>query len=288
MDGRETWPFDATGIPPARILAVPGRGEFFVRDSGGDGPPILLLHGWMFSADLNWGLSYESLVRAGYRVLAVDHRGHGRGLRSRKPFRLADCAADCAAILRESDALGATVVGYSMGGAIAQILAHDHRAAVGGVVMCATSAHFTSPLMKRTWRAMPALRVALGLGGGGAWERALSQMGLPSGPRVKWVAAELSRDSAADIAEAGRELGRHDGRSLLPAIRQPAAVVITSRDRSVPPSFQRELARGLNATVHEVAADHMAVATHVEEFNSALLEALASVAERRAAARASV
>jgi 3-oxoadipate enol-lactonase len=261
---------------------VPGRGEFFLRDSGGDGQPVLLLHGWMFNADLNWGLAYPSLIDAGYRVLAIDHRGHGRGLRSRKPFRLSDCAADCAAVLRETGAIGATAVGYSMGGAITQLLAHDHRDSVNAVIMCATSAHWSSPLMKRTWRAMPALRVALGVGGVAAFERALDQMGFPRGPRSSWVAAELSRGSARDIAEAGRELGRHDARSWLSEIRKPAASVITTLDRSVPPEFQVALATGLGASIHEVAADHLAASSHVEQFNSALLEALASVNSKAA------
>lgn len=149
--------------------------------------------------------------------------------------------------------------------------------------MCATSAHFSSPQMRRTWRAMPALRFALGVGGAGAWERALGQMGIPKGPRSQWIAAELSRGSAADIAEAGRELGRHDARPLLAAVRHPAASVVTARDRSVPPSFQHELASGLRATVHEVEADHMAVASDPDGFNSALLAALDSVESRKQA-----
>ena len=86
--------------PPAgRIVHVPGRGEFFLRDSGGDGPALLLLHGWMVSADLNFLTVYDALADAGYRVLALDHRGHGRGLRTPQPFRLEDCAADVAAVL---------------------------------------------------------------------------------------------------------------------------------------------------------------------------------------------
>jgi alpha-beta hydrolase superfamily lysophospholipase len=36
----------------------------------------------MFSADLNWYTTYGALEEAGYRVLAVDHRGHGRGIRT--------------------------------------------------------------------------------------------------------------------------------------------------------------------------------------------------------------
>src|SRR5690348_11050534 len=67
-------------MPPARTVHVPGRGEFFVRDTGGDGPPLLLLHGWTASADLNWYAQYGPLAAAGYRVIALDHRGHGRGL----------------------------------------------------------------------------------------------------------------------------------------------------------------------------------------------------------------
>src|SRR6185312_9352136 len=87
-------------MPPARTVSVPGRGEFFLRDTGGDGPVVMLLHGWMASADLNWSGAYGDLGDAGYRVLAIDHRGHGRGLRGLVPFRLTDCAADAADVLR--------------------------------------------------------------------------------------------------------------------------------------------------------------------------------------------
>src|SRR5437588_12932364 len=87
-------------MPPARTVRVPGRGEFFLRDTGGDGPAVMLLHGWMASGDLNWCGAYQDLIAAGYRVLAIDHRGHGRGLRPLTPFRLADCAADAAEVMR--------------------------------------------------------------------------------------------------------------------------------------------------------------------------------------------
>ena len=50
-------------MPPARTVLVPGRGEFFIRDTGGDGPPAMLLHGWMASADLNWCGAYTALTR---------------------------------------------------------------------------------------------------------------------------------------------------------------------------------------------------------------------------------
>ena len=95
MRRRPRWaPEPPVELPEGRIVHVPGRGEFFLRDTGGHGTPVLLLHGWMFQSDLNWFRTYGPLADAGYRVLAVDHRGHGRGLRTPEPFRLVDCAHD--------------------------------------------------------------------------------------------------------------------------------------------------------------------------------------------------
>jgi hypothetical protein len=58
-------------LPPARTVHVRGRGEFFVRDSGlfepsADRPTVMLLHGWMATADLNWVGAYNDLIAAGY------------------------------------------------------------------------------------------------------------------------------------------------------------------------------------------------------------------------------
>lgn len=86
--------------PPGGLVRVPGRGEFFLRDSGGDGTPVVLLHAWMFPSDLNWFRCYDPLVHAGYRVLAIDHRGHGRGLRTHEPAVAADGEVFAALLVR--------------------------------------------------------------------------------------------------------------------------------------------------------------------------------------------
>jgi pimeloyl-ACP methyl ester carboxylesterase len=265
-------------LPPGRILHVPGRGEFFLRDSGGADPSVLLLHGWMFSADLNWFRSYAALRTAGYRVLAVDHRGHGRGLRTYAPFRLEDCAADAAAVLETLETGPALVAGYSMGGPITQFLARDHPEAVRGMVLCATSREWADPRMKALWNGAAAIRLLLGLAPYAAWRRGLRAAGFPDSPATTWVTAELTRGSARDLAEAGRELGRFDSRPWVGSLAVPAAVVVTTKDTGVPPYKQRELAEALGAPTFDVPADHAAATANADLFNPALLAALEAVA----------
>jgi 3-oxoadipate enol-lactonase len=269
-------------VPPGSALVLPGRGETFVRDSGGGGPTLLLLHGWVVSADLNWIRCYEPLVAAGYRVVAIDHRGHGRGIRSPAPFRLVDCAADAAAVVEQLDCGPVTAVGYSMGGPIAQLLARDHREHLDGIVLCATSREWQDPEVRRVWRTMGLLRLILGFAAPGFWRTLIEISGMPAGDSLAWELAEISRGNPVDIAEAGRELGRFDSRPWLADVTAPASVVVTSRDRSVPPRHQRELARQLDAPVVEVNADHFAPSEPDGSFSEALLEAIAALRARLA------
>src|SRR3954467_10562013 len=208
-------------MPPARTVHVPGRGEFFVRDTGGDGPPLLLLHGWTASADLNWYAQYGALARAGYRVIALDHRGHGRGLRALNDFDLTDCADDAAAVVQALGAAPAHVAGYSMGGPISLLAARRHPDAVRAIVLCATSSHWRSPRIAGFWWTMAVWRFVLALAPYGLWRAGLRAAGLPDSAQTTWATSELVRGSARDVAEAGRELGRFDARPWLDAITVP-------------------------------------------------------------------
>lgn len=283
-------PEPPVALPPGRILHVPGRGEFFVRDTGeADGSTVLLLHGWMFSSDLNWFTTYADLQAAGHRVIALDHRGHGRGLRSPEPFRLQDCADDAAAVLRELDATPALVVGYSLGGAVAQLVARDHPDVTSGIVLCATANEWSDPKLRVLWGAMAGLRLLLGLSPEGIWRRVMVLMGEEGGTGTDWQAAELGRGSSVALAEAGRELGRFDSRPWNGALTVPAAVVVTRDDTSVPPAKQHALAASLGAPAFEAPGTHGAVTMLPDTFNPVLLAALDQVAtagERRVAAKA--
>jgi pimeloyl-ACP methyl ester carboxylesterase len=281
-------------LPPGRLEHVPGVGELFVREAPGppDGPVILLLHGWMFPADLNWFTCYGPLAEVG-RVIAIDHRGHGRGPRPSTPFRLTSAADDAAALLRHLRTGPAIVVGYSMGGPVTQLLWRRHPDLVAGMVLCATSATFNDSLRERwQWRFMGVLQVLLRVLPRSWWEAGarlqaesdtklnLTRLINQDTPEelkelLPWIISELDRDSAEDVAEAGRELGRYDSRDWIGAVDVPTAVLVTARDRLVPPRRQRDLAaRVPDCLVRELPLDHDGVGARPEIFVPALLEAI--------------
>jgi 3-oxoadipate enol-lactonase len=270
-------------LPPGLIVPVPGRGDMFCRDShpqgGGERGALLLLHGWMFASDVNWWPLYHPLKRAGWRVIAVDARGHGRGLRPEQRFRIADCADDAAALMRVLDVGPTVVLGYSMGGAIAQELARRHPDLLEGLVLIATAAQWrTAPQLRALWTAMGALQLGLRLAPRQTWSATVRA--LYGGVPPSWFAGELTRGAPWDIAEAGREIGRFDSRSWLATVRVPAAVVATTHDVLVPISLQRALAHQLDAPLIVVSAGHLVALTQPEELLTALGQAIEAVAPR--------
>ena len=181
-------------------------------------------------------------------------------------------------MLRTLDLAPAVVVGYSMGGAIAQLIARDHADVVAGLVLSGTAQHFQGRRERRSWRAMAPLGLALSVAPGRVWGAGFARLGVPTGvdSAAAWLRSELLRHSARDIAEAGRELGRFDSRPWLNRIKLPAAVVLTSRDTAVPPHRQQQLADALDASVFDAPIDHIEITTSWRIYNPPLLAAIES------------
>jgi pimeloyl-ACP methyl ester carboxylesterase len=94
-----------------------GSVELHVEDTGGDGRPVVLVHGWPLSGK-SWSAQVPALVEAGYRVVTYDRRGFGE---SSKPgeesqYDYDTLTSDLDAVVRELDLTDLTLVGFSMGG----------------------------------------------------------------------------------------------------------------------------------------------------------------------------
>jgi pimeloyl-ACP methyl ester carboxylesterase len=93
----------------------------------GSGDPILLIHGFASSLQVNWVVPgwAKVLTDAGYRVIALDNRGHGQSTKSYDPgdYTPEKMAGDAAALLNYLGIESAHVMGYSMGARISAFLA---------------------------------------------------------------------------------------------------------------------------------------------------------------------
>jgi 3-oxoadipate enol-lactonase len=274
-------------LPSGAAMELPGRGTTFVRTVPGPpgAPALLLLHGWTATADLNWFTCYEPLGRH-YRVVAIDHRGHGQGIRSKKLFRLEDCADDAMAVC---DVLGIDKIipiGYSMGGPVAQLLWQRHRDRVSGLVLCATSGYFVTSREERL--------SFLGLSGLAAvarltplqarrWLTEQLYLQRKTSQWETWAVEQASLHDWRTVLEAGRAIGSFSSRSWIGEVDVPTSVVITMRDRVIPVRRQVRLFESIHgAEAFRVDGDHDAVIAKADRFVPTLLRSIGSVVDRAA------
>jgi len=104
----------------------------------GAGDPIVLVHGFASSKEFNWvNPSWVGeLTGAGYRVVALDNRGHGASSKPYDPaaYEMTLMAGDVRALLDHLGIARADVMGYSMGARIAAFVAVHHPARVRSAV----------------------------------------------------------------------------------------------------------------------------------------------------------
>jgi pimeloyl-ACP methyl ester carboxylesterase len=270
-------------LPVPSLVHLPGRGRTAVIDTGTPadgvaGPPLILLHALACTGLLTWYPCLDAL-RKRYRVVIFDQRWHGQGIRSPQ-FRLEDCADDVAAV---ADVLGIgrfVVAGYSMGSLVAQLAWRQHPDRVAGAVFGASTTKFyrgasepkgldvvanrLSQLAERRMHAAPA--------------------GDPATKTVgdnRWALAQLRSTSSAEITGAGAVISRFDSSAWIHQMDVPTSVVLTLRDRAIPPEHQRRLARALpQSTTYEIDAGHASCVMNAAAFRPGLVAACASVSVR--------
>jgi 3-oxoadipate enol-lactonase len=258
------------------------------RVSGPAGAPtLLLLHGWTASAALNWFNAYQPLARH-FNVVSIDHRGHGRGIRSWRRFRLEDCADDAVAL---ADVLGierVIPVGYSMGGPIAQLVWRRHRDRVDGLVLCATSRNFRGG--RPAERALFSMMGVASVAARAVPQRVhrtvserLLQARWDDTDLGRWARQQIVANDTRMVVEAGQALGTFSSRDWIGSVDVPTAVVLTEHDSVVPPYRQRKLAEAIpGATVHPVAGDHGVCVMDPAAFVPVLVDACLDVSARAA------
>lgn len=128
--------FESEGLPELPPADQQGSlahdGVRIWYSSHGSGPPLILLHGGLGHSG-NWGYQVPLLLDAGYQVVLIDSRGHGRSTRDSRSYSYELMASDVLAVIDALRINRAALVGWSDGACTALVLARQSPQRVSGV-----------------------------------------------------------------------------------------------------------------------------------------------------------
>jgi pimeloyl-ACP methyl ester carboxylesterase len=103
----------------------------------GEGPPLVLIMGYRLSSAA-WPAKFVDTLAKRFTVVTLDNRGTGQSDKPLTGYALANMARDVAGVLGEIGIETTYMLGYSMGGAIAQEFTRQFPHRVAGLILCAT------------------------------------------------------------------------------------------------------------------------------------------------------
>lgn len=288
-------PLSASPAVEERRIAVGGLSTHYL--TAGHGAPILLLHGDGESA-MDWCRAIPAFARS-HRVLAPSLPGHGSSARwdgDHSPEFFAEFVRDFLAAVGAAE--GITVVGNSLGGAIAVRYALEHSDRVRALILV------DSLGLGREINRLPALQVIPGLGelsvalsrtrrGAGAYARMRAHFAFADARRAPsdWLAEQrrLARVRGVldtSLAAKRKVIGVRGQKALvldaLPRLTMPALVLWGEGDRLLPPAHAYAATERLPRGTHNViaGAGHLPQLEQPERFVDAVVSFLSETTPR--------
>jgi non-heme chloroperoxidase len=249
----------------------------YYEDYGSGDSAILLIHGWGMSLRA-WDYSLDALIDAGFRVVALDHRGCGNSDKDFADLGIKAIAADVVALAEQLKLERVVLNGWSLGGAVAVEAASALAQRCAGLFLtCAASPAYlqksdypyggTEQALADTVAAMSADRVN--------FLAALSQgvcASEVSDDVVRWMLAMFLK-SSPQAAKSLAELGPLDQRDTLASLNVPILSIVGGQDQVVDPQVCRSVSDyNPQASIVEFdSSGHAPFIDETERYNAELI-----------------
>jgi 3-oxoadipate enol-lactonase len=250
--------------------------RIYFQDTGGDGLPIVLAHGFLMDRSM-----FEPQIEAfagDYRLVTWDQRGFGQTEFDSKPFTYWDSADDCLALLDRLQLDRAVIGGMSQGGFVALRAALKAPERIRALILMGTQAGLEDPANVPVYQGMLDDWVTNGPQDELAAIVADIIIARPD-ENERWIARWKARPKEL-VREPGRTLlERDDITDRLGEIEVPALVIHGTEDTAIPMERAEALAHGLAGAgaVVKVPGAHAANLTHPDAVNAAIGEFLAGL-----------
>lgn len=243
-------------------------------DTGGEGPPVVLAHGFLMDREMF--APQVSALREEFRVITWDERGFGETQFDGRPFTYWDSARDCLGLLDHLGIERAVLGGMSQGGFLSMRAALLAPERVRALVLIDTQSGTEDPARLPAYRQMQETWLEVGPVDELAEIVAGLIIGEPELNRV-WIAKwrELPRENMRAVGDA--LFDRDDITDRVGEISCPAIVIHGTADQSIEIELGEQLCRGLpgcSGLVRIEGAPHASNLTHPEQVNAPLLEFL--------------
>jgi len=251
--------------------------RIYYEDYGSGDTAIVLIHGWGMNLRV-WDYSLDALIEAGFRVVALDHRGCGSSDKDFADLSIKAIAADAVALVAHLNLVRVVLNGWSLGGAVAVEAASALAPRCAGLFLtCAASPVYveksdfphggTEQALAETLAAMSADRVN--------FLAAMSQgvcASEVSDDVVRWMLA-IFLQASPQAAKSLAELGPLDQRATLASLAVPILSIVGARDQIVDPEVCRSVGQyNSGATIVELEnAGHAPFIDDTERYNSELI-----------------
>ncbi len=216
----------------------------------GSGAPALVFLHYYGGSSRTWR-HVTSRLAARFRTLAIDHRGWGKSDRPAAGYGLADLAADAEAVIAALRLQSYVLIGHSMGGKVAQLMASRRPAGLAGLVLVAPAPP-TAMIMPAQAREMMAGAYATRETVEAAIDNMLTAKPLSPAGRAQVIEDSLSGAAPAKAAWP-RATSLEDIAAQIGDIRVPTLVIAGELDRVDPPiRLQVELLSRIPQAVMQV------------------------------------